>query len=107
MDFLQFWNCLANIINNNRFASLTPGSADLIKDLTHGTEKRKCLDVSAVIIDKSILFIFFYFGKSLASGASILGKIIIAENNGLVLPMVCFLNIFPYTYKIYSLANSK
>ena len=39
--YLTFWDCLANIIKNNRCASLIPGSARLLKVVIYVTLHNK------------------------------------------------------------------
>ena len=35
VDILHFWHCLANVIKNHTFASLTSGSDHLLKYVTY------------------------------------------------------------------------
>ena len=55
---LHFWDCLANIIKNHRFASLIPGSEHLSKDVIIN-EQGNCLDVRDDFFRKILSFTCF------------------------------------------------
>ena len=63
MDISYFWVCLADAVENNRFASLILGSDHLLKYITyvtwHKNEQGNCLDVRDDISEKLLFLTFF------------------------------------------------
>ena len=98
MDILYFWDCLANAVENCRFANLISGSNHLLKYVTyvtwHKNEQGNCLDVRDDISEKTttIFDIFHMFSyKSLASGALILRITVISTKKPMDLCYRCYI----------------
>ena len=115
----MFWDCLANAVENHRFASLISGSDHLLKYVTyvrcHNKCARKLFDVRDDIPEKNTIFDSFHMFsyKSLASDALILGILVIATNKPMDLCYRCYIysfyHILPNAYntKIYRYTNRK